>query len=177
MTLITRFSRLFRADLHAVLDRIEEPDLVLRQSVREMEEDLTHDRRRVALLREEQRQLAAREKDLEQSLATLGEELDTCFAAGKDDLARLLLRRQLEAERLGGLINRKREDAENAVRRLEAVVHEKDAQLEAMRQKAELFTPDAPPFAAERWDIPSVSVRDEEVEVAFLREQQRRAGR
>ena len=78
---------------------------------------------------------------------------------------------------MGGLINRKREDAENAVRRLEAVVHEKDAQLEAMRQKAELFTPDAPPFAAERWDIPSVSVRDEEVEVAFLREQQRRAGR
>ena len=38
MALITRFSRLFRADLHAVLDRIEEPDVILRQAVREMEE-------------------------------------------------------------------------------------------------------------------------------------------
>jgi phage shock protein A len=177
MTLITRFSRLFRADLHAVLDRIEEPDLVLRQAVREMEEDVSLDRRRFALLREEQRQLATRERDIERSLATLEEELDTCFAAGKDDLARLLLRRQLEAERLGGVINRKREEAENALRRLEAAVHDKEARLEAMRQKAELFAAEPPPPAAERWDIPPVSVRDEEVEVAFLREQQRRAGR
>ena len=135
------------------------------------------DRRRLALLREEQRQLAAREMDIERSLATLGEELDTCFAAGKDDSARLLFRRRLEAERLGGLINRKRDETENALRRLQAAVHDKDAQLEAMRQKAELFAPDAPPPAAKRWDIPPVSVRDEEVEVAFLREQQRRAGR
>jgi len=177
MTLIARFSRLFRADLHAVLDRIEEPDLVLRQAVREMEEDVSVDRRRLALLREEQRRLAARERDIERSLATLGDELDTCFAAGKDDLARLLLRRRLEAECLGGLINRKREEAENALQRLEAAVHDKDARLEAMRQKAELLAPDAPLPEAERWDIPPVSVRDEEVEVAFLREQQRRAGR
>lgn len=36
MALINRATRLFRADLHAVLDRIEEPDILLRQAVREM---------------------------------------------------------------------------------------------------------------------------------------------
>ena len=40
MALITRVARLFRADLHAVLDRIEEPDVLLKQAVREMEEEL-----------------------------------------------------------------------------------------------------------------------------------------
>ena len=48
MTLINRVSRLFRADLHAVLDRVEEPDLLLHQAVREMEDDLAADRRRLA---------------------------------------------------------------------------------------------------------------------------------
>ena len=37
MALVTRLSRLFQADFHAVLDRIEEPDLQLRQAVREMQ--------------------------------------------------------------------------------------------------------------------------------------------
>jgi phage shock protein A len=177
MTLITRFSRLFRADLHAVLDRIEEPDLVLRQAVREMEEDVTFDRRRLDLLREERRQLVARDAEIERSLLAVAEELDICFAAGKDDLARVLLRRQLETERLRECLGRKREEAEEAMRRLDARVSDKDARLEAMRQKAELFAPRAPCSAADSCDVPPAYVRDEDVEVAFLREQQRRAGR
>ena len=60
MTLIARVSRLFRADLHAVLDRVEEPDLVLRQAVREMEEDLARDGRRADALDLRQRRLLAR---------------------------------------------------------------------------------------------------------------------
>ena len=47
MALITRVSRLFQADFHAVLDRIEEPDLLLRQAVREMEEELARDEQRI----------------------------------------------------------------------------------------------------------------------------------
>ena len=40
MPLVDRVARLFRADLHAVMDRIEEPDVLLRQALREMEEEL-----------------------------------------------------------------------------------------------------------------------------------------
>jgi phage shock protein A len=36
MALITRVSRLFRADVNAVLDRIEEPASLLRQAVLDM---------------------------------------------------------------------------------------------------------------------------------------------
>ena len=46
MALITRVSRLFQADFHAVLDRIEDPEALLRQAVREMEEELAHDEQR-----------------------------------------------------------------------------------------------------------------------------------
>ena len=51
MALITRVGRLFRADLHAVLDRVEEPEVLLRQAIREMEEELAEDRQRLRLER------------------------------------------------------------------------------------------------------------------------------
>ena len=50
MALVTRLSRLFQADFHAVLDRIEEPDLQLRQAVREMQFALDQDQQRQQLL-------------------------------------------------------------------------------------------------------------------------------
>ena len=39
MALINRISRLFTADMHAVLDRLEEPDVLLKQALREMEDE------------------------------------------------------------------------------------------------------------------------------------------
>ena len=45
MALVNRLSRLFQADFHAVLDRIEEPDLQLRQAVREMMKERRQSRR------------------------------------------------------------------------------------------------------------------------------------
>ena len=93
MALITRVARLFRADLHAVLDRIEEPDILLRQAVRDMEEQLAGDRQRLRLLNHEQEQIESRARELDPTLHDIEEQLQVCFDAGKDDLARALIRR------------------------------------------------------------------------------------
>jgi phage shock protein A len=179
MALVTRLSRLFRADLHAVLDRIEEPDLVLRQAVREMEEALAVDERRLRLLGHEREQLAAAATDLDRTLARIEEELDACFAAGRDELARTLIRRRLESERARQSVVRRIETLDGHRDTLGARIEEQRTQLEAMRQKAELLagqeTAEAP-GGGPALDPAACTVRDEEVEVAFLREQQRRQG-
>ena len=51
MALITRVSRLLRADVHAVLDRLEEPDVLLQQAIRDMEEVVAEQRNQVNLAR------------------------------------------------------------------------------------------------------------------------------
>ena len=38
MALINRVSRLFKADFNAVLDQIEEPEQLLKQAIRDMED-------------------------------------------------------------------------------------------------------------------------------------------
>ena len=40
MTLITRITRLVKADLHSILDGLEEPEEVIKQAIRDMEEDI-----------------------------------------------------------------------------------------------------------------------------------------
>ena len=47
MPIINRISRLFTADLHAVLDRIEEPEALLKQAIREMEEEAAASEQRI----------------------------------------------------------------------------------------------------------------------------------
>ncbi len=174
MALITRVSRLFQADFHAVLDRIEEPGVLLRQAVREMEEELARDEQRSKVLQHEQRRLVSRETDLEQSLHEIETELDACFEAGNDDLARACIKRRLETQRLGKNVSRKRTVLGETLDELNARLRENRARLESMRQKAELLAEEnARPV--DDWSIPDITVRDEDVEVAFLREKQHRS--
>lgn len=51
MTLIARMTRLFKADLHGILDSLEEPEEVAKQAIRDMEEDIATQERRLDELR------------------------------------------------------------------------------------------------------------------------------
>ncbi|MDH3282708.1 MAG: PspA/IM30 family protein [Gammaproteobacteria bacterium] len=174
MALITRVSRLFRADFHAVLDRIEEPDVLLKQAVREMQEDIARDAQRFKVLTHEQGQLARRSGELDVSLKRIEGELDICFAAEQEDLARTLLRRRLETERLRTIFDKKQEAAAGALAELNQRLQENRGRLTAMQQKVELLAEEDSGGSDELWTPPGVAVRDEDVEVAFLREKQKR---
>jgi phage shock protein A len=176
MALITRVARLFRADFHAVLDRVEEPDILLRQAIREMEEDLARDEKGYQRQQQEAEQLAKKAAELGRSHSALDEELDVCFAADKEDLARPLIRRRLETERSLQLVEQRREVVAAQLDRLAQRLGDNRTRYESMRQKAELFDekqhePDGIP----PWQGVDIRVRDEDVEVALLKERQRRA--
>ena len=174
MTLIARLSKLFQADLHDVLDCIEEPASLLRQSVRDMEQALAADDRRVEGWRQERAQIIARSGHLERSLEQLAEQLDTCFDAAEGELARALLRRRLEAQRLLSLLAEQRQALEGRIATAHSRALEQRGRLECLRQRAAaaLSADDAP--AGERWSGARLSVTEAEVEVAYLQEQQRR---
>lgn len=174
MALITRVSRLFRADFHAVLDRLEEPDILLKQAVREMEADITRDEQRIKVLTNEYQQLANRSGDLGDALERIQEELDVCFASDKEDLARALVKRKLETERLRTVLDKKRAANEQALTELNNRLQENRGRVAAMQQKVELLTEEDSTEGDEKWTAPDITVRDEDVEVAFLLEKQNR---
>lgn len=178
MPLITRISRLFQADVHAVLDRIEEPGALLRQAVRDMETALAADERQLGELTRSQDALAARERDLSKTVEQLPDQLDACFVAGQEDLARSLIRRRLECERLAALLDRRRAALAERQKIVRARLEQNRARLEGMRQKAELLSDvDEDSTRDSAWSVEAETgptVSDADVEVAFLREKQRR---
>ncbi len=175
MALITRLSRLFQADFHAVLDSIEEPDIQLKQAVREMEFDLQQDEQALALLQHEAGQLAGIIDDATEKLKAFDEELDICFGAKKEDLARDLIRRKLEVEvdrtateKQMHVINL---NTENLTQRIKKHMQ----QLDNMKQKLEILV-DENRLCSSQFQVQSShnKVRSEDIEIAFLREKQRR---
>lgn len=181
MALINRVTQLFKADFNAVLDRIEEPEQVLRQAIREMEDELAGAEQRLEANAHDQETLRERQSELDAKAAEIDEELDLCFAKKKDELARTLVRRKLEADRLSKRLGAKLAASEKAVAQARARNEENRATLESLRQKAELFTERSASetdsaFDDSAWMARELSVSDEEIEVAFLREQQLRSG-
>src|SRR5215468_456574 len=119
MALINRMSRLFTADVHAVLDRIEEPDVLLKHAIREMDEELARSEQRTRQLELERETLAERHRKVQTALAELAAQLDVCFANGNDELARKVIKRKLETEKLQQHVVERRQsiDKELAVQR------------------------------------------------------------
>jgi phage shock protein A len=171
MALINRMARLFTADVHAVLDRIEEPGALLRHAVREMEEELARGEQRLRVLEHEHGELGERQRKSEAARAELDEQLDVCFANGNDELARRIVRRRLETERLERHLAERRAALAKELAAPRAVVEEQRERLDAMRQKAEILAAAPAGDDLERRDF---AVDDAEVEVAFLRERQKR---
>ena len=176
MALINRVSRLFTADVHAVLDRIEEPDVLLRHAIREMEEEVERTEHGASRLEAERAALTDKRRKVEAQLAELGEQLDVCFEAGNDDLARRLIKRRIESERLAKHFAERCSDVDKALAERRAKLQEQREHLDVMRQKAELVLETRAPAAGpDDWGRAELNVGDDEVEVAFLRERQRRA--
>ena len=176
MALVNRVSRLFKADFHAVLDRIEEPDVLLRQAIREMQEDLAGDEQRRRGLQHEERQLQQRESRLDESLQQLEGELDICFEVDKEDLARKLVRRKLEQQQRLQQVVQQQHNLQQQLQDIESRLDNNRQQLEAMQQKAEYLLES---FDTAEYDSGPVGrdeagIQDSDVEVAFLREKQRR---
>jgi phage shock protein A len=174
MALITRLSRLFEADFHAVLDRIEEPDLQLRQAVREMRFALEQNRQRQKLLQHEADQLERARLETRASIEAFDQELDICLAAEKEDLARDLVRRKLGAARQLQAFHQQAEAIAVQREELDREVEEQAQMLDSMQQKLDLLATRETPVGVTAFDA-SPAIRNEEIEIALLREKQRRA--
>lgn len=178
MALITRIGRLFRADFHAVLDQIEEPELLLKQAIREMEEDLAAREQRIRAATHEQGELRARKDELALALKEIEDQLDLCFTSQKHELARNLVRRKLEAERRGRQLASREAATEKYLGEQRAMIDRHRMTLDGLRQKAEIFTRRSwePGGNGEVMDPVGreLAVSDDDVEVAFLREQNKR---
>ena len=176
MALINRISRLFRADMHAVLDRLEEPDALLKQSVREMEENINERQLQLKQLQHQQIPLSDRQRELEHTLVQIQQELDICFDSDNESLARNLIKRRLETERFTRYLARKQDKLATTIDDIKQSLLDQRSRLEAVKQKQELFCQETHATDNDEFAFPeNLAISEEDIEIALLREKQQRA--
>ena len=91
MGIMTRFMRLCKADIHGVMDQLEDKGLLLKQYLRDMEEELGQKEARLKKL------VVSRDKPQQDHDKYSGEcekldkDIESAIQKGKDDFARLLI--------------------------------------------------------------------------------------
>lgn len=190
MVMITRLARLVRADLNAVLDRLEAPELVLAQAVRDMEQALDQERRVLAGLDRELERLARRDRVLVEEETRYSDAIAAGMAQAPKDgpaadveiLVRPLIRRRLETARRRAALKARVVEVQAERGRLAAHSEGHAARLDDLRSRAALVAPAAAESAMDdpadpgwrapgesAWSGPEAPVGDAEIELELIR--------
>jgi phage shock protein A len=105
MGLWQRITRIFRASTGAALDKIENPELVLQQTIRDMRDRVPELNNSVAQVMATERLLAKNRENLEKQVVELDSKIKASVKMGRDDIATAyigqLQQAQVDLERTG----------------------------------------------------------------------------
>ena len=175
MALITRISRLFRADFNAVLDRIEEPDVLFKQALREMEDDINNDECHLKITKNELTQTVKKIKESENNIVLINSELDICFDSNENELARSQIKRKIELQRYDKYLGHRKSSLEDEISELEIRINENKLRYSSMQQKLALFEKNEVVIGGDNfYPELNTTILEDEIEMAFLREKQAR---
>jgi len=174
MALIKRVTRLFKADMHAVLDNLEEPDILLKQSIREMESAMFHHQQRLSALDKSLQQLQTQLEQYKQAEQEMESELTVCLQNNNDELAKGCIKRKLINERLMQSAARKQYGLQQEHKELKALLTENAQRLEAMRQKRDILLNEKTSTDHGEFGVNDhFHISDNEIEVALLKAKQK----
>lgn len=174
MNIIKRISRLFVADLHGVLDTLEEPETQLKQAIREMEAHLQDAEVELNSLASSRITLERQQQYIHRQEEELQSQLTLCFEEHNDDLAKSVLRKKLQQQKqLQTLEHQLSALAEHQLHR-QAEVEEQQEKLRTIKDKLELLQDShtQPEYRNTEANTAS-SVNQDDIDVAFLHEKQR----
>ena len=174
MALLNRFSNLFTADMHAVLDRLEEPQVLLNHALREMRDEVAKSAERLRRDELSREQLQHRADEATRALTDLDEQLDLCFASGEEALAKSLVKRKLGQISINKSLLDKLAQTNKTIEVARARHTEQLQTLESLQQKAELVTEQTNPIQDSSVTVLETGISDEDIAVAFLREKHQR---
>lgn len=170
MTLLTRISRLFTADIHGLLDSLEEPDIILKQAIRDMQAEIDRETAAISVLTQQLDRLQQKRQTLVTHLQELQHQLHFCFSENNEYLAKSVVRKKLQTEsalkELSRQLNTLCEEKNQKI----AETDERKEKLQAIRDKLMLL--DGADEAASLNEQPT-AISQDDIELAFLYEKQR----
>jgi phage shock protein A len=173
MTILTRISRLFKADIHGILDSLEEPEIILKQAVRDMQDEIGKATANIDALTRQQDRLQEKHLAVTTTLQELQQQLHFCLAENNDVLAKAVIKKKLLAE---GSLNELARQTKAVSEEKQLKIRETDERkekLQAIRDKLALFTEQPAQGHASTVSGLTPPITQDDIELAFLYEKQR----
>ncbi len=180
MTLFTRITRLFSADVHSIIDSLEDPEAILKQSIREMQIAIDNSQTHLHNLDKKLDRYTTARKKIIATRDGVEQQLDLAFADNNEALSKSLLGKKLESEYQLEMTESELENLSKQKTEQQTSLEEQQEKLKAIMEKLSLFC-----------DLPTRDWRDDctnspnnkyhtvitkdDIELAFLQEQQRRS--
>ena len=174
MGLLTRMIRLCKADLHGVMDQIENQELLLKQHLRDMQASLMQKEAELKHICRARDQARQDYENAEQKRIGLETDLETALKNDKDDIGRMLIKKLKPLNAIQSDRHQHIDRLSHDIKQLREHIEQQQLQYETLQQKATEYFHRA---AQRRWqdDAPEVSpglevvdVSAEEIELELL---------
>jgi len=175
MALLSRIVQLFKADIHAVMDQIEDQGLLLKQHLREMEESLVEKEMQLKKMRSALDQTLQDHQKGEKETGNLQQDLQVALKKDRDDIARMLIKKLKPLSRLQSERRNHIDRLNHEIDQFKAYIEQQRLQYEQLRQKAaEYFYRKErqnwePIWPAAQSGLRLQELSDEEVELELIR--------
>ncbi|NNK96948.1 MAG: hypothetical protein HKP41_21555, partial [Desulfobacterales bacterium] len=125
-----------KADIHGVMDRLEDQDLLLRQYLREMENTLQQKEARIQQLLENKHHIQVDLTARTQEIGKLENDLSLALRKENDTIAKLLIRKQLIEQKHCQHLQRQYESVGDEQKQLGELLAEQHERYEILKVKA-----------------------------------------
>lgn len=175
MSISKRIIRLVKSDIHEILDCLEDPQAILSQAIRDMEDEIRNTQARLKSLESEEQKIATFISRLESSHAEAVAQISSCFDAENEVLVKTFIRKRLELEKRRKQLLETQSGIKKEVGEYQARLKEQEEKVTSIKEKQDLFTnfekqSSASPAYEEKW-----AVSEEQVELAILEERRKRS--
>jgi phage shock protein A len=136
---MTRITRIFKADIHGVMDQLEDQGLLLKQHLREMEEALhRHDAelKKKMLLR---KQAQLEYDNYRQQCDALEQDLTAAIEKNRDEIARMLIKKVKPIEELSAEFKRRIGTLNEDINRFENHLNQQRLRYEQLKQRSVIY--------------------------------------
>lgn len=139
MALLERVATLIRANLNELIDKAEHPEMMIKQVILDMENQLLQVKTQVAIAIADQHLLEKKQKENEQKIADWTRKAELAVNKKHDDLARAAIERSLHYKQLMEGFAQQVNDQQLQVETLKTALHKLQEKLEEALSKSEML--------------------------------------
>jgi phage shock protein A len=139
MGIMTRFMRLCKADIHGVMDHLEDKGLLLKQYLRDMEEELGRKEARLRKMVASQEKAQQDYERYSQECEKLDQDIEAAIDKDKDDIARMLIKKLKPLAHHRQELGRHIQSLRQEIRQFQESVEEQRLQYEQLQLRSKEY--------------------------------------